>query len=253
MATTTSSSSSLVLRNEQIEQLQKERQAWQQRIAVQQHTVQQLQQVWQEEVEAVGGAVAQLRIYKEQTQQMRTATQREAETCHRLALHLEAQRIRLVKELRRIYPISTSSTASSSSSTTTATPTIRGLALPSAQREHLFALPEEELSAALGFASHAVLLLSRYLSVPLRYRLYCNSSRSAVQDDRGTVYPLFQARPVEREQVEYAVLLLERNVECIGRQARGIVWENEKGVPLTLLHKINLIYHRVIEGDDGVP
>eukprot|EP00523_Entomoneis_sp_CCMP467_P007341 CAMPEP_0168731558 /NCGR_PEP_ID=MMETSP0724-20121128/7323_1 /TAXON_ID=265536 /ORGANISM="Amphiprora sp., Strain CCMP467" /LENGTH=775 /DNA_ID=CAMNT_0008778561 /DNA_START=76 /DNA_END=2403 /DNA_ORIENTATION=- len=83
------------------------------------------------------------------------------------------------------------------------------------------AVSDEELSAVLGSLGHVVTLLAKYLDVSLPYRIFCNSSRSAVQDDRGVIFPLFLARPVEREQVEHALHLIERNVICIAK-ARGI-------------------------------
>mmetsp|Transcript_5628 Transcript_5628/g.8644 ORF Transcript_5628/g.8644 Transcript_5628/m.8644 type:complete len:97 (+) Transcript_5628:523-813(+) len=57
-------------------------------------------------------------------------------------------------------------------------------------------------------------MCSKYLCVPLRYRLICNSSRSAVQDDVRGVFPLFKER-VEREQLDRGVLLLGRNIDCL--------------------------------------
>lgn len=88
---------------------------------------------------------------------------------------------KLVQELQQIYPI-----------------TIKGQ--PQAQQHQLkryciagaempldlfwgHAINEDEVSAALGFVAHALVLLSKYLAVALRHRMVCNSSRSAIQDD----------------------------------------------------------------------
>ena len=213
------------------------RDAWRDRVQVAQNAMQAAQAAWEADEGALKETLQRLRVYQSQEEQIRQATQQEEQECQRLELHLEAQRIRLVKELRRIYPV----IEQLQQPTAKGIWKIRGLPLP----RDLFSIPDEDLSAALGLLCHAVTLLSRYLHVPLRYRLYCNSSRSAVQDDRGTVFPLFQARPVEREQVEYGVVLLERNIECIGI-SRGIHWAKES---THILEKIHLIYDTVIEGD----
>ena len=221
-----------------IAQLVALRETWRQRVHVAQGAVQASQELLRADQQALCDTLERLRVYQEQYQQIMQATRQEKLECQRLELHLEAQRIRLVKELRRIYPVNQQATNKGIWK-------IRGLALP----KDLFSIPDEDLSAALGLVCHAVTLLSRYLHVPLRYRLYCNSSRSAVQDDRGTVFPLFQARPVEREQVEYGVVLLERNVECIC-SSRGIVaWDNNNKESPHILEKVHMIYETVIEGD----
>lgn len=124
--------------------------------------------------------------------------------------HLEARRAKLLRDLHLIYPIQ-------------CLPdnvyTIRGLHLPSDL--HGPGVPDAVISAALGYVCHLVYMCSKYLCIPLRYRLFCNSSRSAVQDDGVAVYPLFRERVVEREQFDRAFTLLGRNVECLLR-GRGI-------------------------------
>jgi hypothetical protein len=193
---------------------------------------------WQADQAKARAALEDLRTTEAQTAQIRKAVEEEQRESRRLLLLQEAHRIRLLKELRRIYPITIAEGQQGQKIFK-----IRGLTLP----RDIFTIPEDELSAALGFLCHCVTLLSRYLTVPLRYRLFCNSSRSAVQDDRGTVFPLFQARPVERDQVEHGVLLLGRNVECIGA-SRGIRRDAEKPL-LHVLEKVQTIYDNVVNGD----
>lgn len=217
-----------------IAELLRERDAWRDRVQAEKEAVEAAKVAWQIDRAFVRVALDTLRTKEEQILQIRRATCDEELGCLKLEWHLEAQRIRLVKELRQFYPVAS----------VEGPPKIwkiRGLPLP----KDIFSIPEDDLSASLGFLCHAVSLLSRYLCVPLRYRLYCNSSRSAVQNDMGTVFPLFQARPVEREQVEYGVVLLERNIECIG-SSRGIQWV-EEGSSLHILEKVNRIYETVIE------
>ena len=214
-----------------LDALREECERWRARAANQETALAEARVAWEADQALLRDSLQHLSQQQAQLLQIQQATQDEERECGRLELQLEAQRIRLVKELRRIYPITTDGKTWS----------IRGLVLPS----DLFSLPEDDLSAALGMTCHAVSLTSRYLGVPLRYRLYCNSSRSAVQDDRGTVFPLFQARPVEREQVEWGFALLERNIDCIGH-AREI--EPSQAPSKHLLEKLSEIYTVVIEG-----
>jgi len=80
---------------------------------------------------------------------------------------------------------------------------------------HSLSASDGLISTALGFVCHLVFMCSKYLSIPLRYRLVCNSSRSAVQDDGHGVLPLFKERVVEKEDLDRAIVLLERNIECL--------------------------------------
>jgi len=118
---------------------------------------------------------------------------------------LEARRAKLLRDLRCIYPISITLAEDKYS--------IRELRIP--VDIHSGIVAEDELSAALGFLCHLVGLIGKYLGVQLRYRVFFNSSRSAIQEDGGAVFPLFLARAVERDQLDYAMVLLQRNVDCI--------------------------------------
>jgi len=171
-----------------------------------------------------------------------------------------------------VYPITTTATNDNNNSRSRRF-LIRGLEIPTS----LFVVgaagntaqqpppppPDEEVAAALGFLAHATQLLSKYLDVHLRYRLHCHASRSAIQggggDERGsssqsTIYPLFPGRAVDREQLEYAVHLLDRNVDCLCA-ARGISFataaSSSTGAAPPQVHvlaKVKRIYEQVIEG-----
>ena len=145
---------------------------------------------------------------------------------------LEAQRIRLLEELRMIYPIRCQAEE---------TWLIRGQEIPSDL--HSGAISEDEISAALGFLCHSIVMISKYLSIALRYRIVCNSSRSAVQEDATTILPLFQARVVERDELDRALTLLDRNVACI-LKSRGIRYSEDSNI----LCKVNRIYESIVDG-----
>lgn len=118
----------------------------------------------------------------------------------------EAQQMKLLRELQTIYPITLDSQKGY---------LIRNLRLP--VDIITTAVPEEEISAALGYCCHLMFMIAKYLGIGLRYRLFCNSSRSAIQYDAVTFLPLFVSRSnnIEREQVDRGMALLGANADCI--------------------------------------
>lgn len=142
----------------------------------------------------------------------------------------QALSIKLVRDLQAVYPITldtptnnTSSMAlsliggSSNNRGAAGGYLIRGLRLP--VDIYTTTVPEEEINASLGYCAHLVYMIAKYLAIPLRHRIFCNSSRSAIQQDGVGVFPLFLgrmvARSLEREQVDRGARLLGANVNCI--------------------------------------
>lgn len=108
---------------------------------------------------------------------------------------------------------------------------------------------DEIISAGLGFVCHVVSLCSKYLSIPLRYRLIFNASRSAVRDDDFDVFPLFKERVVEKEQFDRGVELLHSNIELLLRM-NGITTEStvqNTGRPNHILAKLYLLFQDIME------
>lgn len=119
---------------------------------------------------------------------------------------------KLVEELQRIYPIERRSGEQEYR--------IRGLELPA---DTVNTTRDDDLIAsALGYVCHVLVMLSKYLEVPLRYALECRSSRSLIQDATVAyaVFPLYK-RGVERERFEWAVYLLKKNIQQL-LCARGV-------------------------------
>jgi hypothetical protein len=167
-----------------------------------------------------------------ETAKIREATYQEMMSCQQAEFSLEAHRIKLISELRILYPIQMKSDQRY---------LIRGLELP--RDIHSATVSEDEVSAALGYVTHLVSMMSKYLAVSLRYRLYCSSSRSAISIDGVAVAPLFTSRAVERDEVDRGLQLLHRNVDCLAR-SRAIGF-----APQThLLAKIQRIYDKIIDG-----
>jgi len=74
---------------------------------------------------------------------------------------------------------------------------------------------EEEISTALGYCGHLVLMLSKYLLVPLRYRIIYKGSRSDICDDvvqSFSQFPLFFKNADER-RFQCGCILLNKNIE----------------------------------------
>jgi hypothetical protein len=145
----------------------------------------------------------QAKTVEQDTRLVRADMKQQKIQLHRDRFLMDAQCVKLLKELRTIYPLTLDPQKGY---------LIRELRLP--VDIYTTSVPEEEMSAALGFTCHLVYMVSKYLSVPLRHRIYCNSSRSVIQHD-GILYPLFSARHVEREQLERGLALLGADVDCI--------------------------------------
>lgn len=151
--------------------------------------------------------------------------------CARIEKLLVARRMMLLTELKNIYPIQTGSVY-----------TIHGIQLPNDM--HSLTASDEIISAGLGFVCLAVIMCSKYLSLPLRYRLIFNSSRSAVRDCDFDVFPLFKERVVEKEQFDRAIVLLHRNIDyLLESQGVQLVLRNER---THILHKLELLFDNVI-------
>jgi len=168
-------------------------------------------------------------------------TERTLQLCQSAQFMLDARRKKMLQELFRIYPIQILPDS---------VYTIRGIHLP--HDMHSLTGSDEIISAGLGFVCHVVSLCSKYLSIPLRYRVICNSSRSAVRDDDFDVFPLFKERVVEKEQFDRAVVLLHRNIELLLRMS-GITTPTLpllKSKPNHILAKLYLLFHSLIDIGD---
>jgi hypothetical protein len=160
----------------------------------------------------------------------------QAEQLRKDAFWKEAHGIKLVRELSSIYPITKDKDGKNHF--------ICGIKLPADIPASIINMPEEELSAALGYVCHLLVIMSKYLDIPLRHRIYANSSRSAIAQDGGSaIFPLFSARMIEREELEYGLGLLDADVECLIK-SRGIEYEPTKN----LLARLKIILDQAQNG-----
>ncbi|PWO00111.1 hypothetical protein FA09DRAFT_206399 [Tilletiopsis washingtonensis] len=142
---------------------------------------------------------------------------------------LHARRATLLGELEHIYPIDLLDASSLLFS-------INNLALPNTDNpQHpsssaspstaaAAAVDEETRASALGLVAQVVVLLSVYTNTPLHYPLATAGSRAVVQDGISCMtgpraFPLY-AKGVESYRFEYAVFLLNKNIEQLMNQHR---------------------------------
>lgn len=142
---------------------------------------------------------------------------------------IQNQRRRICEDLLKIYPILPIPKKSLAF-------TIRDLHLPNS--DDLDAAESSDvLAAALGYVAHVVLLLSFYLSQPLPYPVNPRGSGSTIEDLISILkppgssssklppnekaervmrtYPLFGNKGVPRFRFEYALFLLNKNIQLL--------------------------------------
>ncbi|CEL96869.1 unnamed protein product [Vitrella brassicaformis CCMP3155] len=120
---------------------------------------------------------------------------------------LYCRRTRMLYELFQVYPIENNGRHRS----------IRGIPLPSIDVLNRQDLREEEkVATALGFLIHLLLLMAKYVEVPLRMVMVCASSRSFLRDPLsdppGLEYPLFY-RGLDRARFPSALRFLMENLQ----------------------------------------
>lgn len=140
---------------------------------------------------------------------------------------IQNQRRRVCEDLQKIYPISPVPKKSLAF-------TIRDLSLPNSDALDDVESPDI-LAAALGYVSHVLLMLSFYLSQPLPYPVNPRGSASTILDPISILkpatntskpltekaerlqrtYPLFTKGGVPRFRFEYAVFLLNKDIQIL--------------------------------------
>lgn len=122
--------------------------------------------------------------------------------------------------------------------------TIRNIPLP--PYDLLTNFDEEQVSTSLGFVSHLVCLLSKYLEVPLRYRIVYFASRSGISDDvsRKALCPLY-IRNAEEGRLQIGMRNLNKNVVHL-LNVRFLKWhQHANSVENTLENLDILLRHEV--------
>jgi len=125
--------------------------------------------------------------------------------CEKISVSITNRKWNLISHLRTVYPVSQSSDGK--------TLALAGFRLPNSD---FTGCDEEQIATALGFVCHIIFMISKYLEVPLRYPMIPMCSRSVIRDDISQQvspkFPLY-SRGVDRTRFEYAVFLLNKNLE----------------------------------------
>ena len=144
---------------------------------------------------------------------------------------LQIQQRKLLCDLRSIYPIQQHLPDN--------VYMIGGIPLPS--DIHSLVSSDEMISTALGYICHLVFMTCKYLNIPHRYRLICNSSRSVIQDDNSDIFPLFKDSIVDRDQIDRGILLLDSNITFLYMKLGVPIMQS--GVPIVV--KIDTLLSRL--------
>lgn len=178
-----------------------------------------------------------------------------------------------------VYPIEQSLVSATDSENQQILYKIRGLAIPNEplKSDYVSSTSEDEIATAYGFTAHLVVLLARYLRIPLCYPILSRSSRSSLWDfstqfshgqrplsigpDNGNLFPHsstlkdlnhrefpLYSKQVDSYRYEYAIYLLNKNVERL---------INRFGVKIADIHPtlLNLyqIRHEILGSYDKLP
>uniref|UniRef100_A0A336M0K6 CSON009318 protein n=1 Tax=Culicoides sonorensis TaxID=179676 RepID=A0A336M0K6_CULSO len=141
--------------------------------------------------------------------QQRLAFASQRDILERLKHDLFERRKMLLRNMQEIYPISKSQNGLF---------TIHNVPLPNAEAYRHYTVSPMELSIALGFTSHAVILCSNILNVPLRNHTLHEGSRSRIEDNvkpiamQDRIFPLFCRSNPPQQNLLYGVYLLNQNI-----------------------------------------
>jgi hypothetical protein len=168
----------------------------------------------------LGEARQLLRKRRMDLEQSRYEFQQDDEVFRSIRLSTSQRRAALVADLSTIFPVDLVDASNVLFS-------ICGLPLPNGdfeaqqnvQRTQGLYFDDDHISSALGYVAQAVQLLAAYLRIPLYYPVRCMGSRSLVQDPisqmKGPkIFPLY-ARGIDKYRFEYAVFLLNKDIEQI--------------------------------------
>ncbi|KAI9672439.1 MAG: hypothetical protein M1829_004518 [Trizodia sp. TS-e1964] len=106
--------------------------------------------------------------------------------------------------------------------------------------------------AALGFAAHLVYLLSFYLSVPLIYPIFPHLSSTLIADPVSLMpgqrtFPLYANGSI-KYRFEYAVFLLNKNIECLLNSVKVKAVDIRQTLP-----NLKYLLYMIASGKSGMP
>ncbi|KAF0362031.1 uv radiation resistance protein [Gigaspora margarita] len=152
-----------------------------------------------------------------------------------------ARQKELVADLLTIYPIEQVQSENFSFK-------ILGVPLPNSV---FTGCDEEQVATALGFTCHLINMLAYYLGVPLKFPMTPMSSKSIIRDPISTSlsssrqFPLY-SKGVDRFRFEYAVFLLNKNIEQLMNSQGLLVMDLRHTLPNLKYLILSLISRKVV-------
>lgn len=144
---------------------------------------------------------------------------------------------------------------------------LRNASSETSDKAHASSLPTKPLlidddttASALGFCASCLTQLAQYLSIPLHYPLRCLGSRSLILDQISQIkgpkhFPLY-AKGVDRYRFEYAVFLLNKDIEQLMLENGISVLDLRQTLPnlklLLLTLSTEIVDHRAIASNRSV-
>ncbi|KAJ1994862.1 hypothetical protein H4R33_000096 [Dimargaris cristalligena] len=120
--------------------------------------------------------------------------------------------------------------------------------LPGPNAARIVKMTDEEINASVGYVSHLVTLLARYLETPLRYPIKFLSSRSIIYNPAADImrlnikFPLYTSKN-EWTQFDYAFNLLSQNVQQL-LKTQGIEYYEHRNILANLKLLLDIIETR---------
>lgn len=140
--------------------------------------------------------------YRNNIAELNTKCQEYRQDLTKIQFFYDARKVKLLSELQSIYPIELSEEGIYA---------IRGIELPIDTNSK----DDEQISSAIGYLVHLIILTSKYLEISLRYPLLFHASRSWIRDPiTGTAMPLYK-RGQDREKFENGFLWLQRDCQQV--------------------------------------
>ena len=164
--------------------------------------------------EMIVNSLKQCEEYTKHIAELNVKCQEYHQDLTKIQFFYDARKVKLLSELQSIYPIELSEEGVYA---------IRGIELPIDTNSK----DDEQISSAIGYLVHLIILASKYVDVSLRYPLLFHASRSWIRDPiTGTALPLYK-RGQDREKFDNGFLWLQRDCQQL-LLSRNIAYDKTK-------------------------
>lgn len=164
--------------------------------------------------EMIANSLKQCEEYTKHIAELSIKCQEHHQDLTRIQFFYDARKVKLLSELQSVYPIELSEEGVYA---------IRGIELPIDTNSK----DDEQISSAIGYLVHLIILTSKYLDISLRYPLLFHASRSWIRDPiTGTALPLYK-RGQDREKFDNGFLWLQRDCQQL-MASRNVAYDKTK-------------------------